>query len=275
MESYKKTMERLIEESHSGECTKENCEKKENALNEERKALELWFVQRGIQLSEFSSGGLEVWRKSREELLSQCREELNRYLEKKEAEKTSADSTRTVLAALKEQKEKFVGDSELYSYIQFWMKQPDSFDFSKYLQEQENLLKTYKDKQKTLQEKIRTYKDVENMELEVYTDSRDKQLKNLEQLKILKERYGIFEDLSEEGVTKSLKNWLQQKENYEKQCEYLNQISEENSARSYFENYKVYCRELQDKEGECLEQEKVIEAERRILQKRRKIWKQA
>lgn len=272
LESYKKTMERLVEESHSGEHTKENCEKKESALNEERKALELWFIQRGIQLSEFSSGGLEVWRKSQEELLSQCREELNRYLEKKEAAKTSADSTRTVLAALKEQKDKFAGDSEVYNYIQFWMKQPDSFDFSKYLQEQENLLKTYKDKQKTLQEQIKTYKDVENMELAVYTDLRDKQLKNLEQLKFLKERYGIFVDLSEEGVTKSLKSWLQKKESYERQCEYLNQISEENSARSYFESYKVYCRELQDKEGECLEQEKVIEmAKEDFAEKKKKL----
>lgn len=270
LESYKKTMERLIEESHSGERTKENCEKKENALNEERKTLELWFIQKGIQLSEFSSGGLEVWRKSQEELLSQCREELNRYLEKKESAETSADSTRTVLAALREQKDKFVRDSELYSYIQFWMKQPDSFDYSKYLQEQENLLKTYTDKQKNLQEKIKTYNDVENMEMAAYTDSRDKQLNNLEQLRNLKERYGIFEDLSEEGVTKSLKNWLQQKENYERQCEYLNQILEENSARSYFESYKIYCRELKDKEGECLEQEKVIEAAKEDFAEKKK-----
>ncbi len=259
LESYKKTMERLIEESHSGERVKEKCEKRENTLNDERRVLELWFIQRGIQLSEFSSGGLEVWRKSQEELLSQCWEELNGYLEKKEAAKTSADSTRTVLAALKEQKDKLVRDSELYSYIQFWMKQPDSFNFSKYLQEQENLLKTCKDKQKTLQEKIKTYKDVENMELAAYTDSRDKQVNDLEQLKNLKEKYGIFEDFSEEGITISLNIWLQKKESYERQCEYLNQISEENSARSYFESYKVYCRELQDKEGECLEQEKVIE----------------
>ena len=96
LESYKKTMERLIEESHSGERVKEKCEKRENTLNDERRVLELWFIQRGIQLSEFSSGGLEVWRKSQEELLSQCWEELNGYLEKKEAAKTSADSTRTV-----------------------------------------------------------------------------------------------------------------------------------------------------------------------------------
>jgi exonuclease SbcC len=268
--AYKKTMERLIEESHSGERAKEKCEKRENTLNDERRVLELWFIQRGIQLSEFSSGGLEVWRKSQEELLSQCWEELNGYLERKEAAKTSADSTRTVLAALKEQKDKLVRDSELYSYIQFWMKQPDSFNFSKYLQEQENLLKTCKDKQKTLQEKIKTYKDVENMEMAAYTDSRDKQLNDLEQLKNLKEKYGIFEDFSEEGITKSLNIWLQQKENYEKQCEYLNQISEENSARSYFESYKVYCRELQDKEGECLKQEKVIEVEKKDFAEKKK-----
>lgn len=270
LESYKKTMERLIEENHSGERIKENCEKKENVLNEERKALELWFIQRGIQLSEFSSGGLEVWRKSQEELLAQCREELSRYLEKKEAAKTSVDSTRTVLVALKEQKDKFVRDSELYSYIQFWMKQSDLFDYSEYLQEQENLLKTYTDKQKNLQEKIKTYKDVENMELAAYTDSRDKQLNNLEQLKDLKEKYGIFEDLSEEGVAQSLKNWLQQKENYERQCEYLNQISEENSARSYFESYKVYCRELQDKKGECLEQQEIIETAKEVFAEKKK-----
>lgn len=270
LESYKKTMERLIEENHSAERIKENCEKKENVLNEERKALELWFIQRGIQLSEFSSGGLEVWRKSQEELLAQCREELSRYLEKKEAAKTSVDSTRTVLVALKEQKDKFVRDSELYSYIQFWMKQSDLFDYSEYLQEQENLLKTYTDKQKNLQEKIKTYKDVENMELAAYTDSRDKQLNNLEQLKDLKEKYGIFEDLSEEGVAQSLKNWLQQKENYERQCEYLNQISEENSARSYFESYKVYCRELQDKKGECLEQQEIIEAAKEDFAEKKK-----
>ena len=254
---YKIRIEDLIKESHSSECIKADCEKKENTLNEEKKALELWFIQREIHLSEFSSDGLEVWKKSLEELLSQYREELKRSIEKKAAAQASVDSTNTVLAALKEQKDKFVSDSELYSYIQFWKKQPGTFDFDKHLQEQEDLLKTFTNKQKTLQENIKAYKDVENIDLTLYTDLREKQLNNLEQLKSLKEKYNIFEDFSEEGVTKSLNNWLNQKENYEKQYEYLNQISEENSARAYFENYKLYCQELKDIEEKCLEQEKV------------------
>lgn len=268
--SYKAKIESLVKESHSSENIKANCEKKENTLDEKKKELELWFIQKKIQLSEFSSAGLEIWRKSQKELLLQSQEEVKRSVEKKVTAKASADSARTVLAALKEQKDKYVGDSELYSYIQFWMQQPDTFDFARHLQEREDLLRALTDKLKILQENIKPYKDVENIDLTLYTDSRDEQLKNLEQLKSLKEKYSIFEDFSEEGVTKSLNSWLQQKEKYEKQHEYLNQISEENSARSYFENYKVYCQELENTEAECMRQEKLIAAAKEKFEERKK-----
>lgn len=255
--SQKVKLENLIKESHSSKNLQINCKKKIDELNEEKNVLELWFSKKGVQLREFSSAGLEIWRKEQEELLSQYGEDLKKSIESKVAAQTSADNTRTVLETFRKQKDWFVSELELYSYIQFLMKQPDTFDFAQYLQEQEDLLKKFTDKQKMLQEKINTYKDVENTELEIYTDLRDKQLNNLEQLKSLKEKYNIFEDFSEEGVTKSLQGWIQQKKDYEKQNEYLNQIREENSARSYFEHYKEYCQELKNLEAECSEQEKV------------------
>ena len=255
--SQKIEIENLIKESHSCKSIKINCEKKMDTLNKEKNTLELWLMQKGIQLSEFSSVGLKIWRKEQEELLSKYEEEVKKAIDSKAAAQASVDSIRTVLITFKEQKDKLVSDLELYSYIQFLMEQADTFNFTQCLQEQKGVLKKFTDKQRTLQEKINTYKDVENIDLTVYTGLRDKQLNNLEQLKNLKKKYNVFEDFSEEGVTKSLNDWIQQKENYEKQCEYLNQISEENSARSYFESYKSYCQELKSIEVECSKQEKV------------------
>lgn len=268
--SQKVKLENLIKESHSNTRKKINCEKKINALNKEKNVLEVWFTKKGVQLREFSSAGLEIWRKEQEELLLQYGEEVKKSIESKTAAQVSLDNTRTVLKAFREQKNQFVNDLEVYSYIQFWIKQPDTFDFAQYLQKQEDLMKTFIDKQSALQEKISAYSDVENIDLSVFTDLRDRQLNNLDQLKGLKEKYNIFKDFSEEGVTKSLKDWIQQKENFDKQNEYLKQISEENSARSYFESYKEYCQELKNIEEECSEQEKVkTEAAEKFAEKKK------
>ena len=212
---------------------------------------------------------MKIWRDKQKELLLKYEEEVKKAIDSKAAAQASVDSIRIVLITFKEQKDKFVSDLDLYSYIQFLMKQADTFNFAQYLQEQKGLLKKFTDKQRTLQEKINTYKDVENIDLTVYTGLRDKQLNNLEQLRNLKKKYSVFEDFSEEGVTKNLNDWIQQKENYEKQCEYLNQISEENSARSYFESYKSYCQELENIEVKCSEQEKVkAEAKEEFAEKK-------
>ena len=86
----------------------------------------------------------------------------------------------------------------------------------------------------------------------------DTQLKSLQKAVDVKEKYRIFENFSEEGINKSLEDWIQKKQYYEAQKEILFQISEENSSRSYFEYFRRYQQEIEDKKKQCSEKEEKV-----------------
>lgn len=249
----------------------EMIEKKRTFFSDQQNQLERWFVQKGIQLKELSSQGLEVWKKEQEEKYLQLENTCKRTMEIKESTQKLVDNTRLVLDELQEKKNNIVGNPETYSYIEFWMKQPDDFNFYTLLQEKEDVLKEYIEKQKDFQEKKIPYRDVENLDLMAAVEQKNQQLKEIEKTKKIKEKYNIFEDFSEEGVSKCLNNWMQQKEQFETRNEILKQITEENGARYFFENYRTYYQELMEKQGERFIQKKKEEQAREDFEEKKKV----
>ncbi len=102
-------------------------ERRVNLLNQQNQ-LELWFVQKGIQLKESTFQGLEVWKKEQEEKYLQLENTCKRTMEMKESTQKLVDSTRLVMNEFQEKKNKIVRNPETYSYIEFWMKKQDDFN---------------------------------------------------------------------------------------------------------------------------------------------------
>ncbi|MCI8706467.1 MAG: hypothetical protein HFH44_07020 [Lachnospiraceae bacterium] len=245
-------------------------ERRVNLLNQQNQ-LELWFVQKGIQLKESTFQGLEVWKKEQEEKYLQLENTCKRTMEIKESTQKLVDSTRLVMNEFQEKKNKIVRNPETYSYIEFWMKQPDDFNFYALLQEKKGVLKDHMEKKKDFQEKRAAYRDVENLDLTAAVEQKNQQLKEIEKSKKIKERYGIFEDFSKEGVENCFNNWVEQKEQLGIRKEILEQISEEQGARHYFENYRTYCQELEENKKARLIQKEKEEQAREAFEDKKKV----
>ena len=244
-------------------------ERRVNLLNQQNQ-LELWFVQKGIQLKESTFQGLEVWKKEQEEKYLQLENTCKRTMEMKESTQKLVDSTRLVMNEFQEKKNKIVRNPETYSYIEFWMKQPDDFNFYALLQEKKDVLKDHMEKKKDFQEKRAAYRDVENLDLTAAVEQKNQQLKEIEKSKKIKERYRIFEDFSKEGVENCFNNWVEQKEQLGIRKEILEQISEEQGARHYFENYRTYCQELEEnKKARLIQKEKEKQAREAFEEKKK------
>lgn len=239
-------------------------------LDMKQKELELWFVQKSLKLSEISIPEIKVWQKTHAERILHCQEKLNQEKKKQERIQKTVNSAREQLNTLLEQKNNIVGDSDLYSYILFSMKQSEEFNCLEKLEETKTQLIEYKERKKEIYNKLLSYKDVENADIDFCRKAIGEQLNEYDNAQKLKERYSIFVDFTESGIKKYLLDWSQQKDHYERQIEYLSQISEENGARNYFENFRNYYQELKNKEQEYLDQMQVVRNEQDRFEKKQK-----
>ena len=66
-------------------------------------------------------------------------------------------------------------------------------------------------------------------------------------------------------------NWAEQKEQLGIRKEILEQISEEQGARHYFENYRTYCQELEENKKARLIQKEKEEQVREVFEDKKKV----
>lgn len=229
---------------------KAECGKNRKVFEHEFMEQKVWFIQKNIHLTEWSFAEVQLWRRNQEETFQFYKKELEESVKRKISVQKSIDSIRESVQKLAEQKTKIASSQELYRFIGYFMKQPETFDCQAQLRETEIRIKEIERKHKQLQRKMDEYKDIEGIDPESITKLRDAQIESLEKSRELRKKYSIFETLSEEGIKASLNSWIQKKNEYEQQDEYLKQISEESSARHYFEDYQKCCLELEIKRAE-------------------------
>lgn len=258
---YKKLKQNYIEtlnselsqvEKNCDECLKEKAyyEKKKELAEGRLMALKIWFLHKNIQLEEWSLAEIEIWRRKQIEEWSLYKMKWKKAVEQKENEQTKIAVLQEKIDELMEQKDEITNDIELYRYIEFYKNQPESFDIQIRLDDRKKQIQKLEKDQKKHQVQIDQYQDIAGIDMETVTKSRDDQIKGLEKSKTIREKYKIFDDLSEEGVNKNLRNWEEEKSLWEQQDEYLKQISEESSARHYFENYQKCMIDLSNKEAD-------------------------
>ena len=102
-------------------------------------------------------------------------------------------------------------------------------------------------------------------------EQKNQQLKEIGESKKIKERYRIFEDFSKEGVEDCFDNWAGQKEQLGTCKEILEQISEEQGARDYFENYRTHCQWLEENKKARLIQKEKEEQVREVFEDKKKV----
>lgn len=275
IEKLKVDQSNLLKESGKWMAAKIQYEKNRDSLNKKRGELERWFIQKDIMLSEFSYMGFETWLDCQSKYMSQIEEEINNIKEKRRVIQAFVNNNKIELNGFVEQKNRIVNDSELYGYIDFWMKYSGNVDIPALLHEKDIMLKECLEKKKEIQEKIKDYSDVVDVDLKKCMELKDAKIFELDRLKELKEKYNIFEVISEDAVNKKLNDWINEKECYEKQEEYLRQITEESGARHYFDNYRKYNQELEMKKEEAMQQEKKIEEARKVFVEKKGILEKA
>lgn len=257
------------------ECLKEKeyYEKKKEWTENRLMDLKIWFIQKNIQLEEWSLAEIEIWRKKQGEELELCKTKWKKAVEQKENEQTKIAVLQEKIDELIEQKDEITNDIELYRYIEFYKNQPESYDIQIRLDEGKKQIQKLENEQKQRQVQIDQYQDVvASIDMETLTKSRDDQIKGLEKSKAIREKYKIFDDLSEEGVNKNLRNWEEEKSLWEQQDEYLKQISEESSARHYFENYQKCMIDLNNKKADYAKhEEKQSDVKAHYEDKKRKL----
>ncbi len=258
-QNYIETLKSKLSQAmkNSDECLKEKeyYEKKKELTENRLMDLKIWFIQKNIQLEEWSLAEIEIWKKKQEEELELCKTKWKKAVEQKENEQTKIAVLQEKIDELIEQKDEITNDIQLYRYIEFYKNQTESFDIQFRLDEGKKQIQKLESEQKQRQVQIDQYQDVVGIDMETLTKSRDDQIKGLEKSKAIREKYKIFDNLSEKGVSKNLRNWEEEKRLWEQQDEYLKQISEESSARHYFENYQKYMIDLNNKKADYAKHE--------------------
>ncbi len=262
--SHQEKLAKLERENTYYMESKGKKEKQKEEVNEKKNELKIWFLQKNICLDKISSTELAVWREKQLKRLSSWKEKLDEFDKKKKTARVAVNNMREALENARLQKNQIVNNTELYSYISFFKKQTEEIDCSAQMLEKGNLLKECEKQRQMLRRQIEEYRDMSHIDLEACIKARNVYLRELRELEEMKKGVSIFKDFSEEGVTESLAHWGRKKKCCEEQNEYLKQIFEESSARHYFENYRKYCKELEEKKKECLEQ---VEEKERLQQK--------
>lgn len=210
----------------------------QNILDQEIENLRSWFVQHGIILNNYSLSALKEWKELQKGNIQNAKELRDALWRQNDILSNSINTIKEGAKTVAQRKESFIKEPQLFSSIMFLKDKPERYDFSEELSDLRGQAKNSLNEIEKLKKQISTYNDVASDTEQKLIEDKDKQSQELKKLRNIESVSKLFTDFTEEGVEKSLKDWLQLEENYRKQIEYLRQIQEENSARNYFEKYK-------------------------------------